>query len=224
MNTTKYDILGRMEERGCLELLAADGIDVTADIADSLSAHLDLVREWNPFASLVSPRDVGRLVDAHIVDSVSLAPVIVRQGGTVGTLLDIGSGGGFPALPLKLLLPGLDLVLVERSGRKAAFLRKVVAALNLSDVRVRHGSFPECVEGDTGDVITARAVEKARAMLADILATLRPDSVFLCQSGDPAAVVGPGFHVERVEDEWEWRGLRRGELHLVSRVPEVGAS
>lgn len=201
-------------------MLAKDGIEVTPDIADSLSAHLDLIREWNPFASLVSPRDVDRLVDAHVVDSASLAPVIVRQQVTGRTLLDIGSGGGFPALPLKLLLPGLDLVLVERSGRKAAFLRKVVAALNLSDVRVLHGSFPECAEGETGDVITARAVEKARAVLADVLATLRPGRVFLCQSGDPTALVGPGFHVERVEDEWGWRALRRGELHLVSRVPE----
>jgi len=213
-----------MGKRGCLELLAADGIEVTPDIADSLSAHLDLIREWNPFASLVSPRDVGRLVDAHVVDSVSLAPVIVRQRGTGGALLDIGSGGGFPALPLKVLLPGLNVVLVERSGRKAAFLRKAVAALNLSDLRVLHGSFPECAEGETGDVITARAVEKPQAVLADILATLRQGSVFLCQSGDPTGLVGPGFHVERVEDEWGSRGLRRGELYLVSRVPDPGTS
>jgi len=222
MNKTINKIIETMKEQGCLELLAADGIEVTQDIADGLSAHLALIREWNPFASLVSPRDVGKLVEAHVVDAVSLAPVIVRQRGTAGTLLDVGSGGGFPAVPLKLLLPGLDLVLVERSGRKAAFLRKLIAALNLSDARVLHGSFPECSRGDTGDAITARAVEKPRAVLKAVLASLGPRSVFLCQSGDPAGLVGPGFHVERVEDEWRSRGLRRGELHLVSRIPESG--
>jgi len=212
-------IIDELRESGGLELLAKDGIAFPTGTARAISRHTDLVVEWNPFASLVSSRDAGRLATAHVLDSLSLAPVIVRRGYSGGRLLDIGSGGGFPALPLKLVLPELRVVLVERSGRKATFLRKVLATLKISDVEVLRGGFPECAPGETGDLVTARAVEKPEAIMASLLKAVRPGGMFLCQSGDPTDLVGPGFHVEREENEWHSRGLRRGELHCVTRKP-----
>ena len=90
-----------------------------------MSQYLSLVREWNDYASLVSKGDLSSLEETHLVDALGLAPVIVRLGQDEGLLLDIGSGGGFPAIPLKIVLPDLQIVMIERCGRKVAFLRNL---------------------------------------------------------------------------------------------------
>lgn len=212
--------MGEILGHSCRDLLAEAGIPLDEVAADALNLYLDLVREWNDSASLVSRGDLEHLVDKHVVDSLSLAPVILEVSGKSGQLLDIGSGGGFPAIPLKIALPNLGLTLVERSRRRGGFLMKVVGKLGLSGVEVVLGEFPGCVQGPSVDVITARAVEKPQRVLRAIARSLRPGAVFLCQSGDPSGLLGPEFHVEHVKDTWHDQGLRRGELYLVRRLPD----
>ena len=200
-------------------LLEHSGIVWTDEIERTLVRYLDLVREWNPVCSLVSKGDLDALEERHLIDSLSLVPVIVRLGRETGVLLDVGTGGGFPALPVKVVLPGLQVALVERSDRKVGFLRKALAVLELRGVEILCGEFPRMAEGQSPDVITARAVEKPEKVLADVLQFLAPDSVFLCQSSAVGSADTEMFHVEHVEDEWTNSGLRRGRLDLVTRRP-----
>jgi 16S rRNA (guanine527-N7)-methyltransferase len=185
-------------------------------MSQQLDAYIKLVREWNSFASLVSKQDAELLDIVHIPDCLSLAPVIrrIRNGPT--RLLDIGSGGGLPAIPLKIVLPEVEIEMVERGARKAGFLDKVVGALRLEGIRVVQASFPEA-DVRPPDIVTARAVEKPAKLLPHVLDLLQVGGVFLCQTNLPQ--LDARFHVERVEDEWTTAGLRRGDLYVIRRLP-----
>ena len=199
-------------------LLEKEGIRFSEGMGESLLRFTDLVRRANRVCSLVSRGDLGELEEKHVVDSISLASIIARACGASGVLLDIGSGGGFPAIPVKVVLPTLRVVLVERSERKAGFLQRVVRSLGLEQVEVRCGRFPEAAKGLSPRVITARAVEQPAKVLRDILVVLPPGSVFLCQSSVSELIAPDLFHVERVRDAWSESGLRRGPLYLVRRL------
>ena len=199
-------------------LLHQADIPWTADAQDRLDRYVALLQEWNAFAGLVAPGDLPRLKTSHITDSLSLAPVIKSLAGDQARLLDIGSGGGFPAIPIKLALPGLAVTLLERNGKKVGFLRKVLGALHLEDVTILHGDFPAILRHHpvSPQVITARAVERPPKLIRAIADFLPSDAIFLCQFGDPQRHLRANmFHVEQFEDDWSRASLRRGTLHLL---------
>ena len=196
-------------------LLALDGVDLTDERIRLLDQHVELVREWNHVVGVVSGSEVERLWERHVVDSLSLAAVVNRLRFGEGHLVDVGSGGGFPAIPMKVVLPGLCVALVERSVRKVGFLRKVIAALQLTDISVVVGEFPRVALDGAVGVITARAVESPERTTPRILDVLGEGAVFLSQSGLDC---GSGYAVERIADRWTELGLRRGTLDLVRRV------
>ncbi len=202
---------------GIGEMLARDGFVLDPSKTERISTFLDLIREWNRFASLVSVRDVAEQLEAHVVDSLSLAPCLGR-GEVQGRLLDIGSGGGFPAIPLLILCEGLTADLVERSTHKIGFLQRTVGTLGLADrARVVAGSFPQSGDIDGAAWVTARAVEKQDRLHKDLAKRLGPETVFLCQ-GEPGPSLRSGpFEVVAVEDEWGAQGLRRGKVYRVRR-------
>jgi 16S rRNA (guanine(527)-N(7))-methyltransferase RsmG len=202
---------------GALGLLDEQGIAVPRDAVERLDQYHALIREWNPVVSLVSEGDAADGLVAHSVDSLSLAPYVARIADG-GLLLDIGSGGGFPAIPLKLVLPDLRVTLVERSEKKVGFLRKICGALQLTEVALRLGSFPQAVTDlEEVSAVTARAVEKPGKVFGEIVRRLSPKGVFLCQFAEIPGLDRSMFHVEHVRDEWSAQGLRRGNLHLIQR-------
>ena len=212
-------ITSEIDALGCTELLEEAGVELTAGMRTQLDRYADLIREWNDYASLVSVGDAGRLARADFVDSLSLVPWLGLASSDGGILLDIGSGGGFPGVPLKVVRPGLELVLIERSSRKVGFLRRVVGALSLDSVDIVQGDFPVCEIRQRPSAITARAVEKPHKIQKSILTYLPEGCAYLCQSGDPRPLASPMFHVEQVDDIWRRKRLRRGDLYLVTKTP-----
>ena len=197
-------------------LLAADGVRQLDDAEPQLAAYLGLVREWNGLAHLVSERDESDLVERHLIDSLSIAGA-VQAGLQDGYWLDLGSGGGFPAIPVKLVLPNAPLVMVERSAKKVGFLRKAVARLGLHDAEIVHASFPEQVPERGPDVITMRAIERPERVVAAALELLAPGGELLALQREDRMTHDPTFHVEHVRDGWTDAGLRRGALLRVRR-------
>lgn len=207
-------IIGEVEA-----LLAEEGFTWDEPQRALVTRHQALIREWNEYASLVSMGDLERLEERHVVDALGLGGVIRRVAGDSATLLDVGSGGGFPVIPLKVLMPGLAVTLVERSAKKVGFLRQVVGDLGLVGVEVVHGEFPGAVAASRPAVITARAVEVPKKVFKGLKSFLAGGSVFLWQGGTfPPGVEGM-FHVEQVEDAWSRAGLRRGRLAVVTKRP-----
>ncbi len=199
-----------------LDLLTHEtGLTLNDNTRQRLATFAALIRAWNHRCGLVSNGDLAALETNHIVDALSLVPYALRFAGEKGQTLDIGSGGGFPMIPMKCALPGLTCTLVERNARKVGFLHRAVAALGLDNIAIVHGSFPDAT-ASIADIITARAVERPDRIVPAIATHMPPGCVFLCQNDAAATLPAQTFHVEQIADQWQTAGLRRGVLFLVA--------
>jgi len=116
--------------RGCRDW----GIELSSVQREEFSVYIDNLLLWNQRINLVSPKDMGRLAQRHLLESLAPLKLIpIREGEKV---LDLGSGAGFPGLPLKIVRPDLLLSLAESTRKKALFLQKVVDLLRLSQIEV----------------------------------------------------------------------------------------
>lgn len=131
------------------------GIDLSVKQQESFLSYLSLLLFWNSRLNLTSIRDPELIVRRHFLDSIA----IIRFLSPVGRLLDLGSGAGFPGLPLKIVLPQKEVVLLEARRKKANFLREVVRKLNLKGVEVIEGRAEEMNAEDIGpfDEVVTRA-------------------------------------------------------------------
>ena len=125
-----------------------------------IEQYCELLREWNQRVNLVSRQDVGQLMAHHILPSlIPLRLIDIAAGSWV---LDIGSGGGLPAIPLKIMRPDLQVLMVDSVRKKTLFLKKVIADLGLSGISAGNRRIEELsAEVDflnKFDLITARAV------------------------------------------------------------------
>lgn len=194
------------------------GVSVPSDFASRIVIFIEMVYKWNEYAGLVSKGDLDHLPLRHIADSLSLVPAVQDiLGGDVGLLLDIGSGGGFPIIPLKLALPDLEIVAIDRSERKCGFLDRVRRELILDNIEIIQGSFPDDLGDCRPGVITARAVEKPESLRPLIVNWMPEDCTFLCQSGAPITGLPKGLEIEMLQDEWTNTDYRRGNLYLVRK-------
>jgi len=163
-------------------------------LLDQISIYIDLLHRWNARVNLTAIRQEEEIVTRHFGESlfmarhlfpksVARAPSPANAGGAQTTpvhpprVLDIGSGAGFPALPLKLWAPHIHLTLVESNHKKAAFLREVVRALTLTNIDVIADRL-EALAARPGfpraQVVTFRAVERFDAILHQAVAFLAP--------------------------------------------------
>jgi 16S rRNA (guanine527-N7)-methyltransferase len=154
------------------------GVEVGDDLRDALAAYLALLARWNRKINLTSfdlevPTDAA--IDRLVIEALVAAP-LVRTTDRVA--IDVGSGGGSPALPLRLACPQLEMVLVEVRERKAAFLREAVRELGLSNVRVEVSTFEQLAasskRGARADLVTMRAVRADEEIWEGISAVLAP--------------------------------------------------
>ena len=117
--------------------LGEHGISLDTDEPELLGAFLGLLLESNRVANLTAIRQPEDAWRRHVLDAVLLLPIATEieshQAGRRPTLIDVGSGCGVPGLPLAIVCPSLDLVLLEATGKKAAFLRHAASQLGLGD-------------------------------------------------------------------------------------------
>ena len=155
------------------------GAAAAPELVEALRVYLDLLARWNAKINLTAlaltpPTDEA--IDRLLVESL-IAARHVRPADRL--LLDIGSGGGSPALPLLLARPHLRGVLVEVKVRKAAFLREAIRTLELVDVEVENRRFEELFARsdlhEAADIVTLRAVRADRRLWTGIRAFLSRD-------------------------------------------------
>lgn len=132
--------------------------------------------EWNRRVNLTAITDPSEVQTKHILDSLTLMPVLTRVlGNGSGRMVDVGTGAGFPALPLKIALPWLNVLLVEATGKKLAFAQHAIESLGLKGIEAIHGR-AELVARDPAyrerfDLAVARGVGRA-SILAELLLPL----------------------------------------------------
>jgi 16S rRNA (guanine527-N7)-methyltransferase len=149
-----------------------------------VSTYLDLLLRWNAKMNLTSIRDPEKVVSRHFGESFFLASHLFGPNGpfhlptyqlTNLLICDLGSGAGFPAIPLKIYRPDVTITLVEAQHRKAVFLREVLRALSL-DAEVKNVR-AEDLPPASADLVTFRAVEKFDSILPTAARLIRPISV-----------------------------------------------
>ena len=170
------------------------GIECPPDRLEALERYRLELERWNRRYGFVKASG-SELVVRHFLDSLAGLPVL-RSLSPRRTVLDVGSGAGFPGLPLALFLPDSQVVLLERSASKAAFLTNVVALLGLVNVRVRELELRRLEE--RFDLVTFRALSPLDRELPALGRVLAPGGSIVAYKG----------RRERIEQELERAGLR----------------
>lgn len=189
------------------------GISLSGELVSCLGAYYELLYRWNAKINLTSLRDSDEAVDRLIVEPL-VAGRRLHVGG--GRVIDVGSGGGSPAIPLKVVNPGTELLMMESKTRKAAFLREAVRRLGLVGVVVETCRYEEllsrAVMHEWADVMTVRAVRVEARQLASLQAFVRPGGSigwFRGPAGrEPSDVVVPPLEWEATYPLLEWLRTR----------------
>jgi 16S rRNA (guanine527-N7)-methyltransferase len=178
-------------------LEASSPVPVAPEAVRALHAHYQELRRWSPSLSLVGPAAAADVVERHYADSLEGVPLIPPEART---LVDLGSGAGFPGLVLAAVLPRLEVTLVEPRERRWAFLRAAARRAALPcrclDARVESPlppGFPERF-----DVVTVRALKLPPDVLRALGERLSGDGRILVWAGEADPELPPGLVVGRV--------------------------
>jgi 16S rRNA (guanine527-N7)-methyltransferase len=156
--------------------LAELGVAAGADACERLLDYLDLLARWNATYNLTAVRDLGEMVERHLLDSLAVAPFVRGD-----SLADLGTGAGLPGIPLAILAPERRHVLIDSNGKKVRFLREAVRTLGLANARVEQVRVEEA-HGHY-DCVTARAFATLGEMLTLGGHLLAPDGIWLALKG-----------------------------------------
>jgi 16S rRNA (guanine527-N7)-methyltransferase len=185
------DRLGRRAKRA--------GVNLPPDLAVRLEAYFRLLESWNRKINLTGLNLTEAAPDT--VDRLIIEPLVAARHIPAGAtrMLDVGSGGGSPAIPMALGVPSIRLLMVESKTRKAVFLREAIRAVELKEAEVAASRFEELLARpelhDAHDVVTIRAVRIEPRVLSNLQAFLKPRGLLFLFRGataaDPSETVPP---------------------------------
>ena len=170
--------------------LAALDLDLTPDARLAIEGHARLLLAWTPSINLTAIRDPEAVATAHIVDSLTAVEVLAARG--IARFLDLGSGGGYPGLPLAAALPAERALLVEPIAKKARFLETVIEATGMSDTVEAAAIRSEALAADPRHrgqwpAVTARAVASLGELVELAFPLLAPGGILVAwKRGDLA--------------------------------------
>jgi 16S rRNA (guanine527-N7)-methyltransferase len=166
-------------QKGAQEL----GISLTNEQINSVFIYLAELHKWNQKINLTAIRDENDIIIKHVLDSLSYIHGFAPAPGL--RLLDMGSGAGFPALPIKISVSEISITMVESIKKKVSFLRHIVRTLKLTECEILD-SRTEDISGSllsTYDVVTARAFADMRSAIAEGMPLLKPGGLMVLSRG-----------------------------------------
>ena len=128
--------------------------DLTETQKQQFAALYDLYTDWNAKINVISRKDIENLYEHHVLHSLGIAKIINFRPGT--SIMDLGTGGGFPGIPLAILFPEVKFHLVDSIGKKVRVATEVANAIGLKNVTFRHARAEE--EKQLFDFVVSRAV------------------------------------------------------------------
>lgn len=161
------------------------------------STYIDLLLKWNARVNLTAIRDPNEMVTRHFGESFFVAAQLKSQAA-IRSAIDLGSGAGFPGIPVAMLMPDVLVTLIESNQKKATFLREVAFALGLKNVKMFNGraeNFPE-----KADLVTMRAVERFEGALPVAIALVQPRGTVALMIG-----ISQAARIMEQVNEVEWR-------------------
>jgi len=160
----------------------SSAIELSEAQLSSMSIYIDVLLKWNAKINLTAIRNPDEIVTRHFGESLFAARHIFPDASAYANVIDVGSGAGFPGLPIKLWAQNIKLTLIESNNKKTTFLREVIRLLQLGNVEVFTGR-AEVFPG-TGDVVTLRAVERFDAALPTAFNLLKPEGTISLLIGE----------------------------------------
>ena len=140
-----------------MELILKYFSDITEQQQAQFAALYDLYSDWNAKINVISRKDIGNLYEHHVLHSLGIARYITFRPGT--RILDVGTGGGFPGIPLAILFPECQFLLIDSIGKKIKVATAVATALGLSNVKLLQENAR--LERGKFDFVVSRAVMAA---------------------------------------------------------------
>ena len=157
------------------------GLTVQSGQADQFAAHALILKEWNQKINLTAIASPMDMAVKHFLDSIIASRFIKPDS----RLLDVGSGAGFPGIPLKVMIPSLNVTLVDATRKKVSFLNHVIRQLHLSGITAIHSRIEDLQQEWEGrfDVIACRAFSSLGDFAEKSMPLLAPDGLLLAFKG-----------------------------------------
>ena len=198
---------------------AALGQPLDQGQVSTLLRLLDELERWNKKFNLTAIRDRQSMLTLHILDSLAVRPWL--SGSKV---LDVGTGAGFPGLPLAITEPGLRFVLLDSNNKKIQFVRHVAMLLGLENVAAVKARAEDYAPGERFDTVIARAVAEMATLVNMAGHHVGEGGMFVALKGRY-----PADEINKLPDPWEARvhllsvpGLEQGSRHLVQMQRRAG--
>ena len=195
-----------------MELILKYFPDLTEEQKRQFAALYDLYTDWNSKINVISRKDIENLYEHHVLHSLGIAKVIRFKPGT--KVMDLGTGGGFPGIPLAILFPEVQFHLVDSIGKKVRVATEIAGSIGLKNVTTRHARAEE--EKQLFDFVVSRAVMP----LTDLLKIIRknispkqqnalPNGLICLKGGELERETMP---VKNKTTMWNLKGILRGRV------------
>jgi 16S rRNA (guanine527-N7)-methyltransferase len=192
-------------KRLLVEGAKAFGIDLDEKAVEGFDLYLGELLRWNQKINLTAIRTEKGIVLKHFLDSLSVAPHLSK----ISSLLDIGSGAGFPGIPLKMIRPSLEVTLIDSVRKKVDFQRHIIRTLGLKGIDTIHGRVQdkEILQSTGGrfDAVISRAFSNLQDLLVFSFPFLKKRGIVLAMKGemsgeeirDFAEIGGSRYHLKK---------------------------
>ncbi|CCF97691.1 16S rRNA (guanine(527)-N(7))-methyltransferase RsmG [Ralstonia solanacearum] len=203
------------------------GLSLDAAQLDRLLAYQALLGKWNRVYNLTAIRDAGDMLTHHLLDSLAAVPRIAewvrRVQPDAPRVLDVGSGGGLPGIPLAIACPDIDVTMVDIVQKKTAFLTQCRAELGLGNAQSHWGHVEKLTDATGYGVITSRAFAELNDFVRLAGHLLAPGGRMVAMKG-----VHPAAEIARLPDGWAVESIERltvprlaAERHLIILAPSA---
>ena len=172
-----------MNKNDFYEKVAELNIELTEEMKNDLEKYADFLLEYNTHTNLTAIKTIEEVYLKHFYDSMTLSKIADL---TEGTLLDIGTGAGFPGLVLAIIYPKLQVSLLDSNNKKIKFLEEAVTLLNLKNVKIIYSRAEDYTQKirEQYDYVTSRAVAELRILLELNMPALNVNGSFLVMKGN----------------------------------------
>lgn len=170
-----------MELKELQTIAKEHGLDVTDKMLEQFDQYAKLLIEWNERMNLTAICEYDKIIEKHFYDSI----MCLFQEDIHGSVCDVGSGAGFPSLPMKIVRPDLEIIIVEPLQKRCTFLKALVEALGLEDVQIINERAEDHAKKarESYDVVCARAVANMSLLSELCIPLVKKDGLFVALKG-----------------------------------------